>query len=101
MALFLADLQFAFVKDFEDDFVEGGFGAEGFGEVGGGGRLAFADVEEDGGDLEDVVEVFFGAGAVFKSLVFVAGDFEAFAALFEAYEGNVCEADLVGGLGVV
>jgi len=38
--------------------------------------LAFADGEEDGGDLEDIVEVCFDARAVFEDFVFVAGDFE-------------------------
>lgn len=28
--------------------------------------------------MEDIVEVFFGAGAVFEEFVFVAGEFEAF-----------------------
>lgn len=42
------------------------------------GCEAFADVEEDGVDLEDVVEVGFGAGAPFEDFVLVAGYFVAF-----------------------
>jgi len=52
--------------------------------------LAFTDREEDVGDLEDIVEVGFDAGAVLKDFVFVAGDFETLLALFESYEGDVC-----------
>jgi hypothetical protein len=38
------------------------------------------------------------AGAVGLDGVFVAGDFEAFFAFFEAHHGDVCEFYLVGGL---
>lgn len=41
-------------------------------------------------DLEDVVQVFFGLGAVFEDFVLVAGDFEAFFAFFEPDQGDVC-----------
>ena len=37
-------------------------------------------------------------GAVGLDGVFVAGDFEAFFALFQANHGDVCEFDLVRGL---
>ena len=46
--------------------------------------MAFGDVDEDGGDLEDFVEVGFETGAVLEDFVFVAGEFEA---LF-AWEGG-------------
>jgi hypothetical protein len=42
--------------------------------------LGFLDGEEDCWDLEDIVEVFFGAGAVFEEFVFVARQFELFLA---------------------
>jgi len=48
--------------------------------------------------LEDIIEVCFYAGAVFEKFVFVAGDFEAFLSFLKSYEGNVCQADLVGWL---
>ena len=64
-AFFLADLELAALEDLEDDVGEFGVFAEGVGQVGGWGGLALGDVEEDVGDLEDVVEVGFDAGAVF------------------------------------
>lgn len=39
--------------------------------------LTFGDVEEDVGNLQDVVEVFFYTRPPFENLVFVASDFEA------------------------
>lgn len=60
--------------------------------------MSFADGEEDIGDLENVIEVFFDSGPVFEDFVFVAGNFEAFLTFFQTYEGDVCQADLVGGL---
>lgn len=56
----------------------------------GWGGLTFADGEKYVGDLEDVIEVCFDAGAVFEDFVFVAGYFEALFAFFETDEGDVC-----------
>lgn len=120
----LADLQLALGQDLKDDVVEGRFRAEGFGEILGRRGLAFADGEENGGDLEHVVQVRFDAAAPFQHFVFVAGDFEAFFScgwgeglegvwvvlwgwggkgrtFFEADEGDVGETDLVRGLGEI
>lgn len=44
------------------------------------GRGAFGDVGEDGMDLEDIVEVCFGAGSPFEDFVLVAGELVAFLA---------------------
>jgi hypothetical protein len=44
--------------------------------------LAFGDIEEDVGDLEHIVEVFFLAVAPFEDFVFVAGYFEALFGFF-------------------
>jgi hypothetical protein len=45
--------------------------------------LCFGDGEEDGWDLEDIVEIFFSAGSVFEQFVFVTGEFKALLAWFE------------------
>lgn len=55
--------------------------------------MGFGDGEEDGGDLEDIVEVGFGAGAVFEEFVLVAGELEAF---FAWNKGGVSFGDLAG-----
>jgi hypothetical protein len=52
--------------------------------------LPFGDVEEDVGDLEDIVEVFLYAITPFEDFVFVAGYFEALFAFFETYERDIC-----------
>lgn len=46
--------------------------------------MTFADGEEDCRDLEDIVEICFGAGAVLKELVLVAGEFVALLAYADA-----------------
>ncbi len=98
MSLFLSDLHLPFLQDLLYYIIDAGFGPEGFCEILGWRCLAFADGEEDVGNLEDIIEVCFYAGAVFENFVFVAGDFEAFLSFLKSYEGNVCQADLVGGL---
>jgi hypothetical protein len=82
LPLLLAHLQLPFHQDLHDDLVSADAFAESLDEVVVGRDLAFGDVEEDVWDLQDVVEVCFVAGAVGLDGVFVAGDFEAFFALF-------------------
>jgi hypothetical protein len=48
--------------------------------------LPFGDVQEDVGDLEDIIEVFLYAVAPFEDFVLVAGYFEALFAFFETDE---------------
>lgn len=50
---------------------------ESLGYFGRGGCLRFRDREENGGDLEDIVEVLFGSRSVLQELVFVAGQLKA------------------------
>lgn len=42
--------------------------------------MSFGDREEDGRDLEDIVEVCLGARTVLEEFVLVAGEFETFLA---------------------
>lgn len=98
VALLLADLELAAGEDLEDDVLQRRVLAKGLGEVGGRGGLAARDVEEDVGDLQDVVDVFLVAGPPFEDFVLVARDFEALLGLFVAHEGDVGELYLVGGL---
>lgn len=98
MSFLLANLQIALVQDFQNNVIDGSVFAESLCEVGGGRGLAFGDVEEDGGDLEDIVEVGLDAGAVFEDFVLVTGDFETLLTALEPYERDVGELDLVGGL---
>jgi len=48
--------------------------------------------------LEYFVEIFLGAAAVFENFVLVAGELEPFFLPLDAYDGDVGELDLVGGL---
>ena len=57
--------------------------------------LAFADGEEDVGDLEDIVKILLGARTVFKDFVLVACYFESLFGLFKPHERNVRQADLI------
>lgn len=82
LPLLLANLQFTLHQNLHDDLISADAFAEGLNEVVVGRDLAFGDVEEDVWDLQDVVEVCLVAGAVGLDGVFVAGDFEAFFALF-------------------
>ena len=72
--------------------------AEGLGQLGGGGGLALGDVEEDGRDLQDVVEVGLDAGAPLEHLVLVARDLEALLGFLQAHQRHVGQPDLVRGL---
>lgn len=44
--------------------------------------LVFWDIEEDVWDLEDIIEVGFDVGVLFKDFVFVICDFEVFFVFF-------------------
>ena len=74
------------VQDFKDDLLHGLF-AESLVEVGLRCRLAFADVEENIFNLEDVGEILLDFVAPLEDFVLVACDFEAllaFAILVQA-----------------
>ncbi len=57
MSFFFSDLQLALTEDLEDDVVLRGLGAKGLGQILSWRILSLANREEDGGDLEDVVEI--------------------------------------------
>lgn len=67
-------------------------------QVGSGRNSALGHVEEDLWDLENFVKVLLGAVAVFENFVLVAGELEPFFLPLDAYDGDVGELDLVGGL---
>lgn len=70
-ALLVADLDVALVEDLEQDVVARRVLAKGLVQLLGRRRLALGDVEEDVGDLEDVVDVRLDALTPLEDLVLV------------------------------
>jgi hypothetical protein len=77
LTLFVADLQFALLQDFEDYVILLHVFAKCFGEIVRRGNLAFGYIQEDVRDLQDIVKIFLSAIAVFKDFVLVARYFES------------------------
>lgn len=80
MSLLFAYLQFTLLQDFEYDVVELSLVPKSLGQVGCGGGLPFANIEEDGVDLQDIVKVGFDTRTIFQDFIFVACYLEAFLA---------------------
>ena len=89
LPLLLPNLQLPLLQYNQHDLIAR-LAREGLFEVLIGCDLAFRNVEEDVGDLQDVVEVLFRTGAIFEDFVFIARDFKALFALLYAHERDIC-----------